>query len=211
MPFGEVYEDFGSAGFVIGNPSQDGIVWSVPFRFPGQYQDPEDELYNNIYYNWHRWYMPGLGRYNRADPILTGPPYTSIPFIFPAVNSMNIVDFYSLFIFANNNPVFYSDPTGLFTWKIPPAACRNMHRIEQLTKDTTLGRHGACEFAHIKCKPHCSIFLDVNAECDKYFGVCISGCLKGKVNCMKGKKFAFPDLLWDACRNVAPKECRCKD
>jgi len=69
MPFGEVYEDFGSAGFVIGNPSQDGIVWSVPFRFPGQYQDPEDELYNNIYYNWHRWYMPGIGRYNRADPI----------------------------------------------------------------------------------------------------------------------------------------------
>jgi len=68
MPFGEVYKDFGSAGFVIGNPAGDGILWSVPFRFPGQYQDPEDELYNNIYYNRHRWYMPGLGRYNRADP-----------------------------------------------------------------------------------------------------------------------------------------------
>jgi len=54
MPFGEVYKDFGSAGFVIGNPAGDGILWSVPFRFPGQYQDPEDELYNNIYYNRHR-------------------------------------------------------------------------------------------------------------------------------------------------------------
>jgi len=43
----------------------------LPFRFPGQYQDSEDELYNNIYYNWNRWYMPGLGRYNRADPLLS--------------------------------------------------------------------------------------------------------------------------------------------
>jgi len=45
----------------------------LPFRFPGQYQDPEDELYNNIYYNWHRWYIPGIGRYNRADPVTLKP------------------------------------------------------------------------------------------------------------------------------------------
>jgi len=66
-PFGEVYEDFDSAGFVIGNPSQDGIVWSVPFRFPGQYADPE--LGGKMWYNWNRYYIPELGRYNRADPI----------------------------------------------------------------------------------------------------------------------------------------------
>jgi len=92
LPFGKVYEDFGSAGFVIGNPAQDGIVWEVPFRFPGQYQDPEDELYNNIYYNWHRWYIPGFGRYNRADPVK---------------NNLNP------YIYANNNPFYYFDFSGL--------------------------------------------------------------------------------------------------
>jgi hypothetical protein len=38
-PFGQVYNDFDSTGIAIGNPETTGIVWSVPFRFPGQYED----------------------------------------------------------------------------------------------------------------------------------------------------------------------------
>jgi len=112
-PFGEVYKDFNSAGITIGNPSQDGIVWEVPFRFPGQYQDPEDELYNNIYYNWHRWYMPGFGRYNRADPVLNREGST----LFYRSLLTEPIKF-NLYLYARNNPCIFSDPLGVppFNW-----------------------------------------------------------------------------------------------
>ena len=34
-----------------------------PFRFPGQYAD----TLTGLYYNWNRYYMPEVGRYNRVD------------------------------------------------------------------------------------------------------------------------------------------------
>ena len=40
-PFGSTYEDFDSKGITIGDPGTTGITWAVPFRFPGQYEDPE--------------------------------------------------------------------------------------------------------------------------------------------------------------------------
>jgi len=114
-PFGEVYEDFDSAGFVIGNPSQDGIVWSVPFRFPGQYQDPEDELYNNIYYNWHRWYIPGIGRYNRADPVNIDGTLTKI-YLLTFHGSPSVIDHF--YLYSSNNPILFIDPEGLDRYNI---------------------------------------------------------------------------------------------
>jgi len=98
------YEGFESTGITIGDPSQDGIVWSVPFRFPGQYQDPEDELYNNIYYNWHRWYIPGFGRYNRADPM----GVTSYGTLFAKFAFFN-----NIYSYADNNPIMQYDIHGL--------------------------------------------------------------------------------------------------
>ena len=66
-PFGSINEDFDSTGIVVGNNNDTKITWAVPFRFPGQYQDPE--LEGVIFYNWNRYYSPAIGRYNRADPL----------------------------------------------------------------------------------------------------------------------------------------------
>jgi len=100
-PFGQVFDDFDSAGITIGNIETTGIVWSVPFRFPGQYQDDTAGLRNQLYYNWNRWYMPGMGRYTQADPIVIGSAASS-------------------YLYSKNNPTFYSDYNGLYSWVVSP-------------------------------------------------------------------------------------------
>jgi YD repeat-containing protein len=41
-----------------------------PFRLPGQYETrhPFFSPDQHLYYNHHRWYLPGLGRYTQVDP-----------------------------------------------------------------------------------------------------------------------------------------------
>lgn len=50
-PFGEIYDEFVSV--------------TNDVRFPGQLRDEE----SGLYYNWHRYYSPELGRYYQADPM----------------------------------------------------------------------------------------------------------------------------------------------
>ena len=76
-PFGEIDT------FIASNANN-------PFRFPGQY---EDDL-TGLYYNHHRYYMPGLGRYNRVDPL----------------QKRIDLEYYR---YATNNPIIYMDWTGL--------------------------------------------------------------------------------------------------
>jgi len=114
-PFGSINEDFDSTGIVVGNNNDTKITWSVPFRFPGQYQDPE--LEGVIYYNWNRYYSPAIGRYNRADPIFQ-------QFLF-AFTSEEISDYQPIiyqyiphnlsliYPYALNNPITGYDEYGL--------------------------------------------------------------------------------------------------
>ncbi len=61
------------------------------FRFPGQYYDDETKFY----YNYHRYYNPGTGRYLRSDPI--------------GMEGGN-----NYYVYALNNPIILSDSKGLF-------------------------------------------------------------------------------------------------
>jgi len=58
---------------------------------PGQYADPEWN--DDVYYNWHRYYIPHTGRYNRADPIFSSG---------------------KLYPYVINNPILLYDVTGLY-------------------------------------------------------------------------------------------------
>jgi len=91
-PFGQVYDAFNSTGITVGS-SPDNITWTPPFRFPGQYEDPEMDAHFDIYYNWHRFYIPGIGRYLSADPVKAESKY--------------------FYIYALNNPLINIDPNGL--------------------------------------------------------------------------------------------------
>jgi len=69
-----------------------GSMPTVNLRFPGQYSDSESARY----YNWHRYYDVGVGRYVTSDPIgLRGGPNT--------------------FGYSAANPNRFVDPAGLFT------------------------------------------------------------------------------------------------
>ncbi|MBD8528274.1 RHS repeat-associated core domain-containing protein, partial [Pseudomarimonas arenosa] len=67
-----------------------GSFGALNLGFPGQYYDPE----TNLYYNWHRYYDPSTGRYTQADPI----------------GLMGGVNTYG---YVGGDPVGYVDPLGL--------------------------------------------------------------------------------------------------
>ena len=84
-----------------GNPSNEFHPQLNNFFFPGQYRDQEGYLY----YNWNRYYMPWVGRYNSPDPLLNSSLY------FILMNSTFKINHY---IYANNNPFLFTDPIGLW-------------------------------------------------------------------------------------------------
>lgn len=69
----------------------------MPLRFPGQWTDPAWEqasLGAEVYYNVHRWYENGTGRYERADPV-----------------GWNLG--LRLYRYSHSNPLRWVDPEGL--------------------------------------------------------------------------------------------------
>jgi len=80
-----------------------GRVVVTNLRLPGQY---DERLLNSLglqgpYYNWNRWYLPGVGRYLELDPIATAGGF----------NTDFVPDWYN---YALGNPLRYYDPDGLF-------------------------------------------------------------------------------------------------
>ncbi|MGH8488494.1 MAG: RHS repeat-associated core domain-containing protein, partial [Gammaproteobacteria bacterium] len=85
------YRPFGEATL-----TKDNVTFNL--RFPGQYYDSE----TGLHYNYFRDYDPTIGRYIQSDPIgLDG-----------GLNP---------YLYANANPLRYTDPTGQFVFLLAPA------------------------------------------------------------------------------------------
>jgi len=110
-PYGDILEK------MVTDPLS-GRVVVTNLRLPGQY---DERLFVSLglqgpYYNWNRWYLPGVGRYLEPDPIaLNGD-----------LNTGYGIDWYE---YAWQNPVTYVDPEGAYavvppppTWPLIPAA-----------------------------------------------------------------------------------------
>ena len=93
-----VYTPFGQAAASIQTVEN-------PFRFPGQYYDPE----TGLHYNYFRYYNPQTGRYITPDPIgLEGGIN-----LFAYVDSVGKPFDTTLYTYTANNPVKFTDPKGL--------------------------------------------------------------------------------------------------
>jgi len=71
-------------------------------RLPGQY---DERLLGSLglqgpYYNWNRWYLPGVGRYLELDPVAVAGGF----------NGEYVPDWFG---YANGNPLITIDPIGL--------------------------------------------------------------------------------------------------
>ena len=82
-----------------GNPSNEFHPQLNNFFFPGQYRDTEGYLY----YNWNRYYMPWVGRYNRTDPLKDKGD--------------------NLYSYGYSNPIIYFDISGLKCSKLDVFSC----------------------------------------------------------------------------------------
>jgi len=155
----------------------------VPFRFPGQYQDPEDELYNNIHYNWHRWYIPAFGRYNRADPIHM---------------KRNV------YAYVKSNPLLNIDISGLLSEK-----CKNLEDVEFEWYILKVMRPRLCTGYGDACRQACDLyFIYELACCGRYNKLCHTLCGSATERCLaKLKGFEYPQLLKDACEDKYPDDC----
>lgn len=100
----------GPAGLLV-DAVESSTPVSFPMRFPGQFHDPETELFAN----WNRFYDPSVGRYLSPEPLLKSPTYVRRM----AESGMRV----PTYAYAANNPMRYADPDGLrIVWNHNDAA-----------------------------------------------------------------------------------------
>ncbi|AFE05111.1 RHS repeat family [Corallococcus coralloides DSM 2259] len=74
-------------------------VW-LPLRLPGQYYDPETDLFEN----WNRYYDPSIGRYLAPEPLASSPS----AMLSGAKSGMSML----MYSYAQNNPISMKDADG---------------------------------------------------------------------------------------------------
>jgi len=84
------YKPFGEATITVSTVTNN-------LRFPGQYYDAE----TGLNYNYFRDYNPSIGGYIESDPIG----------LWGGIN---------LYRYVGNNPIYWTDPIGLFEGQLPP-------------------------------------------------------------------------------------------
>jgi len=121
-------EPFGKVSYEMGRINN--------FRFPGQYHDRE----SNIYYNWNRYYIPALGRYNRVDPIDFSDDF------YKKFGS----GYFNLFTYALNNPSIFIDRKGLDARL--GFSCKQIEELAKKIKKAPPEHRGTfCSTAKIVC------------------------------------------------------------
>lgn len=86
-----------------------GLGAGIFLRFPGQWDDPSfrsNGLRGGVYYNVHRWYELGVGRYTRPDPLHV--VEANRPFMTAGLGHR-----WSLYSYVDGNPLLFVDPLGL--------------------------------------------------------------------------------------------------
>jgi RHS repeat-associated protein len=73
----------------------------IPLRFPGQYYDPETDLFQN----WNRFYDPNIGRYSEPEPV-----WMSGRGLLATAKSRAKLD--PVYAYASDNAIVNTDPSG---------------------------------------------------------------------------------------------------
>jgi len=99
--------------------SNDSFNYKIenPIRFPGQYDDSDTKdvrsiILNNaegLYYNYHRWYNPDIGRYMEVDAFIKSHELGAELF---CVSQLLKEDLYT---YVRNNPIINRDIKGLIS------------------------------------------------------------------------------------------------
>jgi RHS repeat-associated protein len=108
----------------------------VFLRFPGQWADREWEssrLESGLYYNLHRWYGSGVGRYGTTDPL-------------------GLAVSVNLYTYAYSNPVLWTDSDGRLPVP-PPFTAQCVYSVAKEARE--LGRSLGWPWAH--CWASCRI------------------------------------------------------
>jgi len=102
-PYGEVTET------ITADPAS-GRQVVTNLRLPGQHDERllTAAGIQGPYYNWHRWYLPSMGRYMELDPIAVAGGF----------NGRYGPDWYG---YAEGNPNRYVDPRGEWIWVVAGA------------------------------------------------------------------------------------------
>jgi RHS repeat-associated protein len=139
-------------------------------RFPGQWDDSSFRslgVGSRVYYNLHRWYQPGSGRYTRNDP-LHRPTST-------------VEDYYR---YALSSPLIFVDPLGLFSIEPGCKECRH----PDLARDNRPLSTIIQKEVQVLCATGLNRIVDVNLR------RCIAeSCRSGVIGCaLKGSQCDEP-------------------
>ena len=93
------------------------------YKFTGKEWDEESDLY----YSWHRYYDPEIGRFTQVDPLWSQ---------YPGLTSYQ---------YCANNPLKFVDPTGLYTQEELIKASR--YGINAVSAPTQYAQIAACNIA----------------------------------------------------------------
>ncbi|MFO0613418.1 MAG: RHS repeat-associated core domain-containing protein [Polyangiaceae bacterium] len=154
-----------------------------PWRFPGQYEDPE----TGLFYNRFRYYDPEIGRYISEDPI-------------------GLIGGAELFAYVDD-PMTWVDPSGLKPCKIPAAVRKAMGPKPEAMAKAGLKPH----LHHIVMETASHLWKDENRkfildaqEILKRHGIDLHGVDNLVWAPNKGHTVEYAEKVWKALNSADP-------